>query len=229
MTEERLAEPAAEPSVPAPEGVTQGRILAEAARLFKHRGYAATPLRDIAAAAGIKAGSIYYHFESKEAILGEVLDRGMQLVFDLVRQRVDALPVTATGLDRVGACIEGHLWGMLHHGDFTTANIRMYGQLPASAKNRNRTIRLAYAAYWDRLLDAAIAAGELRADTSPVMMRLFMIGALNWTAEWYNPQRGAFSDFARQMTAFVFEGLVQRGESPSKPGRSSMRARRRSA
>jgi TetR/AcrR family transcriptional regulator, cholesterol catabolism regulator len=212
MTEEGLVRPAAEISSSSGEAVTRDRILNEAARLFRHRGYAATPLRDIAAAAGIKAGSIYYHFESKEDILGEVLDRGMQLVFDVVRQRVESLPAGAKWIDRIGACIEGHLWGMLHHGDFTTANIRMYGQLPASAKNRNRAIRLAYAAYWDRLFDGAISGGEMRADTSAVMLRLFVLGALNWTVEWYNPQRGPFDEFARQMTAFVFDGVVARAD-----------------
>jgi len=41
---------------------TRERVLLEASRLFRHRGYAATTLREIADAAGVKAGSIYYHF-----------------------------------------------------------------------------------------------------------------------------------------------------------------------
>jgi len=57
--------------------VTRERILLEAARLFRHHGFAATTLREVADAAGVKAGSIYYHFESKEEILGEVLDKGI--------------------------------------------------------------------------------------------------------------------------------------------------------
>ncbi|HET9820264.1 MAG TPA: helix-turn-helix domain-containing protein, partial [Burkholderiaceae bacterium] len=75
---------------------TRERILLEASRLFRHHGYAATTLREVADAAGIKAGSIYYHFESKEQILGEVLDKGIQAVADAVRQRVESLPKDAT-------------------------------------------------------------------------------------------------------------------------------------
>ena len=187
---------------------TRERILLEAARLLRHHGYAATTLREIADAAGVKAGSIYYHFESKEEILGEVLDKGITIVANAVRARIEALPADASWRDRIAAGIEGHLWGMLHYGDFTSANIRVYGQIPTSAKNRHKIVRRAYAGYWDRLLASALASGELRQDTGLAMIRLFVIGALNWTVEWYNPQRGSFQDFARQITAVVFDGIL---------------------
>ena len=188
---------------------TRERVLLEAARLFRHHGYAATTLREVADAAGVKAGSIYYHFESKEQILGEVLDKGITIVADAVRTRVAALPESAPWRDRIAAGIEGHLWGMLHYGDFTSANIRIYGQIPNSAKNRHRIVRRAYADYWDCLFESALASGELRHDTSTAMIRLFVIGALNWTVEWYNPQRGSFQDFSRQITAIVFDGILK--------------------
>jgi len=187
---------------------TRERILLEAARLLRHHGYAATTLREIADAAGVKAGSIYYHFESKEEILGEVLDKGITIVANAVRARIEALPADASWRDRIAAGIEGHLWGMLHYGDFTSANIRVYGQIPTSAKNRHKIVRRAYADYWDRLLASALASGELRQDTGLAVIRLFVIGALNWTVEWYNPQRGSFQDFARQITAVVFDGIL---------------------
>lgn len=205
MTTKRRAEPIkSDTDGPA----TRDRILLEAARLFRHHGYAATTLREVADASGVKAGSIYYHFESKEQILGEVLDKGIRIVEAAVRARIDALPENALWRDRIGAGIEGHLWGMLHHGDFTSANIRIYGQIPTTAKNRHRVVRRAYSDYWDRLFESAIASGELRQDTSTAMVRLFVIGALNWTVEWYNPQRGSFQEFSRQITAIVFNGIL---------------------
>lgn len=187
---------------------TRERVLLEAARLFRHHGYAATTLREVADAAGVKAGSIYYHFESKEEILGEVLDKGIMIVAEAVRTRIEALPESASWRERIAAGIEGHLWGMLHYGDFTSANMRIYGQIPSSAKNRHKVIRRAYADYWDHLFESALASGELRHDTSTAIIRLFVIGALNWTVEWYNPQRGSFQDFARQITVIVFDGIL---------------------
>jgi len=185
---------------------TRERILLEASRLFRHHGYAATTLREVADAAGIKAGSIYYHFESKEQILGEVLDKGILAVAAAVRERVEALPKGATARQKVAAAIEGHLWGLLHHGDFTSANIRIYGQIPPAAKNRHRKVRREYADYWDALLDEAMQRGELRRDIGTTIARLFVIGALNWTVEWYNPQKGSFEDFVEQITTIVFDG-----------------------
>lgn len=185
---------------------TRERILLEASRLFRHHGYAATTLREVADAAGIKAGSIYYHFESKEQILGEVLDKGILAVATAVRERVEALPKDATARKKVAAAIEGHLWGLLHHGDFTSANIRIYGQIPPAAKNRHRKVRREYADYWDALLDEAMQRGELRRDIGVTIARLFVIGALNWTVEWYNPQKGSFDDFVDQITTIVFDG-----------------------
>jgi AcrR family transcriptional regulator len=188
---------------------TRDRILLEAARLFRHRGYAATTLRDIADAAGLKAGSIYYHFDSKEHIVSEVLDKGTSILNDTVKSRINALPENAPWRDRIAAGIDGHLWGILHHSDFISANIRIFGQIPASARNRHRIGRRAYSDYWDDLLNSALASGELRKDTSIPMIRLFVIGAVNWTVEWYNPQRGSFEDFSRQITAIVFDGIMQ--------------------
>jgi TetR/AcrR family transcriptional regulator, cholesterol catabolism regulator len=206
MATKTLEKPAASEA----DGATRERILLEAARLFRHHGYSATTLREVADCAGIKAGSIYYHFESKEQILGEVMDKGIQVVAAAVRERVDALPPKASARQRIAAAIEGHLWGLLHHGDFTSANIRIYGQIPTAAKNRHRVVRRAYADYWDRLLAEALKRGELRGDTSTAVVRLFVIGALNWTVEWYNPQKGSFNEFARQVTTIVFDGILSR-------------------
>lgn len=190
---------------------TRERTLLEAARMFGHLGYAATTLRMIAKAANIKAGSIYYHFESKEQILDEVLDKGIKLVTDLVREKVDSLPANATARDRVAAAIEGHLWGMLHYSDFSSTSIGIYGQIPTAAKNRHRMARRAYANYWDQLLEDALKRGELRMEdnTPTAVIRLYILGALNSTVEWYNPQKGAFQAFVKQLTSFIFDGTFR--------------------
>lgn len=196
-------------STHAPEA-TRDQILAQAARLFRQHGYAATTLRQIADAAGIKAGSIYYHFDSKEEILGVVLDAGIRAVNEAVAMRIAALAPGASHRDRIAAAIEGHLHGLLNHGDFTSANIRIYGQIPEEAKIRHRAVRGVYARYWDELLKQARDSGELRADVDAGVMRLFLIGALNWTVEWYNPRRGSFKSLAAQLTDIVFDGIVRR-------------------
>jgi AcrR family transcriptional regulator len=61
---------------------TAERILDAAEALFAERGYAATTLRDVAAAVGVQNPSLYNHFPSKEALYAAVLERGIRPVLD---------------------------------------------------------------------------------------------------------------------------------------------------
>lgn len=51
------------------------QILESALKLFSHRGYGATSVRDIAEAAGLSKGNVYHHFPDKETIFRGLLDR----------------------------------------------------------------------------------------------------------------------------------------------------------
>ena len=72
----------------APAELTRDHILKSAAKLFRDQGYVATTLRQIADAAGIQAGSVYYHFRSKDEILTEILDTGIDEVRKSVAGRL---------------------------------------------------------------------------------------------------------------------------------------------
>ena len=200
---------AATPAAPQPPA-TRGQILAVAARLFRERGYANTTLRQIAQQSGIQAGSIYYHFEGKDEIAACVLDEGIAAVTDAVHRRLDALPADADMRTRLGAAVEGHLWGMLHRGEFTAAHIRIYRYVSDAARARHRSIRSAYTRLWDGLLQQAADAGLLRSDIPVPMVRQFLVGALNWPVDWYDPRRGSFEQLAAQITALVLDGLTTR-------------------
>ena len=56
---------------------TRDRLVSEAMRLFSTKGYEATSVSQIEAAAGLAAGSgaLYHHFKSKEALLDAGIDR----------------------------------------------------------------------------------------------------------------------------------------------------------
>ena len=59
---------------------TRGKILDLSAQIFRVRGYTDTTMNHIAEAAGIKAASIYYYFKSKDEIVEEVLNLGVEVV-----------------------------------------------------------------------------------------------------------------------------------------------------
>ncbi|MGA9875274.1 MAG: helix-turn-helix domain-containing protein [Solirubrobacteraceae bacterium] len=74
---------------------TRERILDEAMRLFSERGYAATSIAKIEAAAGLTpgAGGLYHHFASKEAVLAAGIERQLSRLAALreIRQVLGSL------------------------------------------------------------------------------------------------------------------------------------------
>ncbi|MBL8347757.1 MAG: TetR family transcriptional regulator [Rubrivivax sp.] len=208
---------------------TREQILAAAARLFGEQGYASTTLRQIAAAAGIKAGSIYYHFVGKDEIAACVLDAGIGAMSDAVHSRLGALRVGAGARERLAAAVEGHLSGMLRHGEFTAAHIRIYRYVSDAARQRHRAVRSAYTHLWDDLLAEAAAAGLVRGDIPVPMIRQFLVGALNWPVDWYDPRRGSFEQIAAQITAMVFDGITLSAARPLPKAPAAPAAGRRAA
>ncbi|MBN1516945.1 TetR/AcrR family transcriptional regulator [Candidatus Sumerlaeota bacterium] len=80
----------------AEETGAKGRIIRGAIRLFCERGYAATSVREIVAAAGVTKPVLYYYFESKEALLHYIIKQTM----DYYRAKVYAI-ITDASLDAV--------------------------------------------------------------------------------------------------------------------------------
>lgn len=199
----------AAPSVIAGHDIgTRDRILLVAARLFRYNGFATTSLREIAKEAGITAGSIYNHFASKEEILDEVLRIGVGDVAIAVRNRVAALPPTATWRERIATAIREHLLNALHQGDFTSANVRLWAHMPPEVKERQRAVRRNYVEYWRDLFRQAQAAGELNPALNIKVVELFVVGAINWTGEWYDPRRGTFDAVCDEILTIIFDGIA---------------------
>jgi TetR/AcrR family transcriptional regulator, cholesterol catabolism regulator len=96
---------------------TRRRILDAGAAALRRDGYAAVTLKDVAALAGLQAGSLYYHFGSKEEIVEEVLGLGVEGVARATREAVDALGPGADALARLRAAIAGHLRYVLAESD----------------------------------------------------------------------------------------------------------------
>jgi AcrR family transcriptional regulator len=107
-------------------GDTRTQILEAAARLFVERGFAATSVRDIAAAIGISNPSLYHHFSSKadllEQLLAEPLARTQQAV-----QEAGLL----TGEERTRRIIVGLLEALEVHNGVAVAALRQAGSTAA--------------------------------------------------------------------------------------------------
>ena len=78
----------------------QREILDAATAVFSKKGFHAATLDDIAAEAGISKGSIYIHFESKEAIV-DGLSQQWQRIDDEVFDAAEAMPRAIDGIAHV--------------------------------------------------------------------------------------------------------------------------------
>ncbi len=187
-------------------------VLDIAARLFREQGYGSVSLRKIAEAAGIKAGSIYYHFGSKDEIVAAVLDAGIQVVHESMRQAVSALPEGAGAEAILRAAIGAHLRALLDVSDYSSANVRIFGQVPQSVRDANLHTRRAYEAEWDNLLSRLQADGALKSDVDIRRLRLMLMGALNATLEWFDPDRGSAEALSRTYADVFLNGILERQE-----------------
>lgn len=104
------------------------QILDAAARVLARRGYVSTQLSEIAAEAGTHSGSLYYHFESREELIEEVLLEGVRLLFARTRAVVDEMPRESTPMERLCAAIRAHLKFALLESAYALAAARSGGQ-----------------------------------------------------------------------------------------------------
>jgi AcrR family transcriptional regulator len=178
-------------------------ILDATARLLRSQGYKATTLRDIAEEVGIRAASIYYHFESKEEIASTVMNEGVDWVFDAVTAALARLPASAGIRDRVTAAVAAHLNALHKHSDYTSAAMRSYADAPEPVRHAARQHRRRYEAIWVKLIDEAVAGGAAPAGVSSETLRLAALGMLNWSPEWYRAGRQSIERLAAEFAAIL--------------------------
>ena len=86
-------------------GTARERLLDAAAEVFAERGYRATRVEDLAAAAGLTKGAVYWNFESKEdifvALLEERVDRRARELMGVTEhapRETETAPLVGRGL-----------------------------------------------------------------------------------------------------------------------------------
>lgn len=189
---------------------TRARILDQSAKLFKERGFAAVSLRAIADAADMKAGSVYYHFKSKEDIVLEVLDTGIEKVHRAVEDTFRNSKSSDTPAEIVKACIATHLETLHTHSDYTSANVRIYGQVPEEIREKALRVRRRYEKLWDSILESCYSLGGFGSNVDLKLFRLMLIGTLNATLEWFDPEKGDIQELAANYSYILLNGLMDK-------------------
>jgi AcrR family transcriptional regulator len=194
---------------------TRQRILDAAAACFSELGYAGVNLRRIAARAKMKAGSLYYHFDSKDELVEEVIRVGLDTAVRATRGAVQVLGADADPIVKLRAAIAAHLATILAESDYASADLRILAQLPEPIRKRHLERQRQYGAFWSSLLQSAAASGRLRRDLNLSVVRMLLLGALNWSVEWYRPDGETPGEIAEHLSAMILDGLLAKEGVPA--------------
>lgn len=185
------------------DGNRRADLVRVSARLFREKGFDATTVRDIAHAVGMRSGSPFYHFKSKQEILAAVMEEGLVAGLAEVEQIIgNNLPAR----EKFHALVRAHLETVLGEGhDFVPVLLYDWHALSADLQEKIIGLKDRYDQIWQRALTELKQAGLIRSDSKVV--RLLLLGAINYSVQWYKPGKGmSLDELAEQVVEFFIGG-----------------------
>ena len=189
------------------------QILDVAAQCFAHQSFPAASMNDIAAACGASKARLYHYYESKEAILFDLLDRYTQRLLALIGEtEAHAQRRNLSERDALHELVRAFL---TEYETSATRHVALLGDTKFLGDvqrdlilNRQRDVVAAFT----RFLRRAYPARVTPANQTAVTMMLF--GMINWTFTWLRPG-GAMSypQFAEEVVRMLESGLSGGGKS----------------
>ncbi|QHC24470.1 TetR/AcrR family transcriptional regulator [Streptomyces sp. GS7] len=197
-------------ATPAPTSPDRRReLLSIAAEVFADQGYNATTVRRIADRAGMLAGSLYYHFDSKESMVDEILATFLDELwagYDAVlaahlgpRETIEALVTESfREIDRHRAAVAIYQKEARH-----LATQPRFGYLTDSQRKFEKA--------WLGTLERGVTEGVFRGDLDIRLTYRFLRDTVWVAASWYRPQgRHSPEEIARQYLSMVLDGITLR-------------------
>nr|WP_202501422.1 TetR/AcrR family transcriptional regulator [Streptomyces sp. SID5785] len=184
-------------------------MLQTAAEVFAEQGYNATTVRKIADHAGMLAGSLYYHFDSKESMLEEILRTfldelwsGYDTVLDAdlgPRETLQALVTESfREIDRHRPAV-----AIYQKESRQLAAQDRFEFLAASQRRFEKT--------WLTTLERGVADGVFRSDLDIRLTYRFVRDTVWVAASWYRPGgHHSPEEIARQYLSMVLDGIATR-------------------
>ncbi|WP_235875229.1 TetR/AcrR family transcriptional regulator [Saccharopolyspora aridisoli] len=196
---------------PARENGSERRaeLLAIAGELFATRGFLATTVRDIADAAGILSGSLYHHFDSKEAmvdeILREFLDDQRQANAKIIEEAEDPRTALTELIKRSYAALRQHpaAIAIFQNEANYLAQFERFDYLPGVADEFEKT--------WLKVLQEGQKSGVFREDLNAKLTYRFIRDTVWTTVHWFNPGgKLSIKSIADQYINILCDGIVTR-------------------
>jgi AcrR family transcriptional regulator len=174
-----------------------------AAGLFAARSFAAVTMDDIGAAAGVSGPALYHHFESKEALLGEMLVTISEqlLARATVLASIRRVPArqfnakTERG-EALADLVDAHVAFALDRPDLITVQYRDLVYASPDAQRAVRRLQSRYVELWVEQLEGLVAEADTRRSRATVHA---VLGMLNSTPHSARLPRDEMASLLRDM------------------------------
>ncbi len=204
MVEVRKVEPTGE------SGDRREQILARAGELFATKGVSATTVREIGSAVGLLSGSLYHYFDSKEAMVEEIVSdflRDLSSEYAAVRAEHADPRTCLAGLIRASFhLVAKHPYAChIYQHDFNyLRTLPRFAVLDEVAHEGERA--------WLDVLREGVDQGQFRADVDPLVFYRFSRDAIFLAVRWYRPGgRYPIDELADSAIAVFMEGYAVAG------------------
>lgn len=157
-------------------------LIRTAGRLFREKGFDATTVRDLAGAVGMRSGSPFYHFRSKQELLATVMVAGLEHACATVSAVMAAEADDETRFRRM---VHAHLDVILAPDSDFSVLLSEWRSLTPESRGAVIAVKDRYERLWLPVLESLVASRRLRAAKG--LEKLFVFGVLNWSVQWYQP------------------------------------------
>ena len=174
-------------SSPGMSSATADDIRRVALRLFATGGYEATTMREIAAAVGIRAASLYNHFGSKEDILWDLTSTALDDLNSESEASMAQLSPDATPTEKLLAFVRAHIAYHANNGEQATLVNMQMGGLTKSHHKKSVTLRDRYESRLRSIMQEGVAAGVFHVpDERVASFAILQMGIA--VSGWYRPE-----------------------------------------
>jgi len=187
--------------------MTRSEILNTAAQIFSQKGYHGTSMQDIALSVNLQKASIYHHVSSKQEILFELLNQGLDLLSSRVESSIEGHDPAN---ERLHKAICTYLSTLAEHQELASVLLFEYRSLEPQYLDRHIPRRDRFEGLWRNLIQEGADEGVFSCD-HPSLSARALLGILNWTVTWFRADGAMTADeIAEQLSNLFLLGLSTR-------------------
>ncbi|MCK9253755.1 MAG: TetR/AcrR family transcriptional regulator [Clostridiaceae bacterium] len=186
--------------------MVRDQIISAAVQIFSRHGFDAAGMDEIAQAAGVAKGSLYYNFRSKSDLFAAVVSEGID---DLHRQIERILSRSDTVRQVLDGLVRENLKACQDYPELVDLIMRdQSGGLDAAAASRVREAREAYVRYIAGLLENGMREGLLRRG-DPLSLAGAYLAFLHALSKAGRMRGRSLSDLVAEAADLIMNGLCR--------------------